>query len=189
MKKLVLFMHISLDGFVAGPNGEMDWIHVDEQIFDYVVKLTDQTDIAMYGRKTYQMMDSYWPNAGSKLNASKHDIEHSRWYNRVQKVVISNSLKGKDTFDTKIIGENLIKQVQELKQQDGKNIMIFGSPTASHTLMQYNLIDEYWLFLNPILLGSGIPIFKNINEITQFNLIESKVFASGVVELHYGTKH
>jgi dihydrofolate reductase len=185
MRKIILSDHISLDGFVAGVKREIDWIHVDEELLDYIVKLTDQADTAMYGRVTYQMMDSYWPAAGKKPNASKHDIEHSSWYNRVHKVVVSNSLKGKDTADRQIIGDNLAEEVQKLKSKPGKNILIFGSPGASQSLMKFNLIDEYWLFVNPIILGIGIPLFKNRPGKVILRLVESRVFSSGVVGLHY----
>jgi len=185
MRKLVLFMHASLDGFVAGPNGEMDWINVDDQLFDYGGKLTDQADTALYGRVTYQMMESYWPTAGDQPNASKHDIQHARWYNRVAKVVVSKSMKGSNMANTQIVADNLSEEIQKLKQQPGKNIVIFGSPTASHSLMQHHLIDDYWLFVNPILIGTGIPLFKNINDKVNLNLVETKVFSSGVIGLHY----
>ena len=84
-------MHISLDGFVAGPNGEMDWIKVDDEMFDIGSKMTEDSDAVIYGRKTYEMMNSYWPTANAQADASKHDIEHSHWYNRVTKVVISKT--------------------------------------------------------------------------------------------------
>jgi dihydrofolate reductase len=93
MRKLIFFMHTSLDGFVAGLNGEMDWIKVDEAMFDFIGTMTDQADTALYGRVTYQMMESYWPTAGEQPNASKHDIEHSRWYNKVTKIVLSKTIK------------------------------------------------------------------------------------------------
>ncbi len=187
-RKLILCMHTSLDGFVAGPAGEMDWIHVDEEIFDYAGMLTDQADTALYGRVTYQMMESYWPTAGDQPNASKHDLHHSRWYNRVAKVVISNTMKGRVIDKTQIIGDNIAEHVQKLKQQPGKNIQIFGSPGASHSLMQNNLIDEYWLFVNPILLGAGIPLFKSVSGRVHLKLVETKAFSSGVVGLHYEKK-
>src|ERR1700753_2326986 len=94
MRNIISFMHISLDGFVAGPNGEMNWIKVDEEIFDHVGKRIDQTDTALYGRVTYQMMENYWPNAGKEPTASKHDIAHSTWYNKAHKVVLSKTMKG-----------------------------------------------------------------------------------------------
>src|SRR6185295_15463469 len=103
MRKIISFMHISLDGFVAGLNGEMDWIKVDEEIFDYVGKRISEGDTALYGRVTYQMMESYWPAAGAKPAASKHDIEHSKWYNNVHKVVLSKTLEEADLTNATII--------------------------------------------------------------------------------------
>ena len=93
MRKIISFIHISLDGFVAGPKGEMDWIKVDQEIFDHVGKRISETDTALYGRVTYQMMENYWPTAGDKPNASKHDMEHAHWYNKVHKVVLSKTMK------------------------------------------------------------------------------------------------
>jgi dihydrofolate reductase len=78
MRHLIFFMHTSLDGFVAGLNGEMDWIYVDDAMFDFVATMTNQADTALYGRVTYEMMQSYWPKAGEQPNASKHDKEHSK---------------------------------------------------------------------------------------------------------------
>lgn len=185
MRSLVSFMHVSLDGFVAGPNGEMGWIKVDEEIFDYAGQRTSESDTALYGRVTYQMMESYWPTAADKPNASKHDKEHSEWYKKVDKVVISKSMQGQQLPNTIIIGDDIAHRVNALKQQAGKEIIIFGSPGASHTLMQYGLIDEFWLFINPIILGQGIPLFKDVKEATKLTLVKSFQFASGVVCLHY----
>src|SRR3954468_15144633 len=92
MRKIISLMHVSLDGFVAGPNGEMNWIKVDEELFDYIGKRISESDTALYGRVTYEMMEGYWPNAGNEPNASKHDIEHSKWYNKVHKIVLSKTM-------------------------------------------------------------------------------------------------
>ena len=81
-------MHTSLDGFVAGLKGEMNWINVNEEMFDFVATMTDKSDAALYGRVTYEMMENYWPTAGERPNASKHDKEHSAWYNKVSKIVL-----------------------------------------------------------------------------------------------------
>ena len=185
MRKLILSMHTSLDGFVAGPNGEMDWILVDDELFDYANRLTEQADMALYGRATYQLMESYWPTAGDKPNASKHDIEHSSWYKKTKKVVVSNSMKGKNIENIRIIADNLQEEIQKLKQEPGKNIQIFGSLSAAHSLMQHNLIDEYWLFVNPILLGTGIPLFKKISDKINLKLVETHACGSGVLVAHY----
>jgi dihydrofolate reductase len=178
-------MHISLDGFVAGPNGEMDWIKVDEEIFDYVGKRISESDTALYGRVTYQMMENYWPAAGDKPGASKHDIEHSKWYNKVHKVVLSKTMKDAGLTNTTIISDNLSVRINEIKQQPGKEIALFGSPTATHSLNQLNLIDGYWLFVNPIILGRGIPLFAGIKEKIKLNLLTTRQFACGVTELNY----
>ena len=148
-------MHISLDGFVAGPNGEMDWIKVDEEIFDYVGKRISEGDTALYGRVTYQMMENYWPTAGDKLT------------------------------NTTIISDNLSDSINEIKQQAGADILLFGSPTATHSLIQLNLIDGYWLFVNPIILGRGIPLFVDIKDKIKLNLLTTQQFTCGVTELNY----
>ncbi|UAY53371.1 dihydrofolate reductase family protein [Ferruginibacter albus] len=185
MRKIFSFMHISLDGFVAGPNGEMNWIKVDEELFDHIGKRISQGDTALYGRLTYQMMENYWPTAGDKPNASKHDIEHSQWYNKIQKVVLSRSMKAISLPNTKIISDNLADQINEIKQQPGGDILLFGSPTATHSLMQLNLIDGYWLFVNPIILGQGISLFAGIKDKTKLKLLNTRSFTSGVTELNY----
>lgn len=189
MRNLVLFMHTSLDGFVAGTNGEMDWINVDEEIFEYGEQRIREADTALYGRITYQMMEGYWPTAADQPNPTKHDIEHSRWYANVEKVVLSRTIKGTNLVNTKIISDNLTDEIIKLKQGAGKEIIIFGSPTAAHSLMAANLIDAYWLFVNPVLLGQGIPLFNDIKDRTALTLVTSKVFSSGVVCLHYNCKH
>lgn len=185
MRNLVYFMHASLDGFVAGTKGELNWASVDDEIFDFVSTLTDQADTALYGRVTYQMMEDYWPTAAEKPNASKHDKEHSIWYKNVSKVVLSKTMNETGLKNTKVISDNLLENITKLKQQSGKNILIFGSPQASHSLLNIGLIDEYWIFVNPILLGEGIPLFKHVPRKIKLKLIESKTFTSGVVALHY----
>ncbi len=178
-------MHISLDGFVAGPNGEMDWININEEIFDYGHTRISLGDTAMYGRVTFQMMQSYWPSAAEKPEASRHDIEHSEWYSKIQKVVLSKTLNAADFKNTTIIGENIPDRINEIKQQPGNEILLFGSPTAAHSLIQQNLIDGYWLFVNPVVLGKGIPLFTDIKEKINLKLITTRQFACGVTELNY----
>jgi dihydrofolate reductase len=185
MRKVISFMHISLDGFVAGPNGEMDWIKVDEEVFDHVGTRISEGDTALYGRVTYQMMESYWPTAADQPTASKHDIEHSKWYSTVHKVVLSKSLENADLTNTTIISDNLIDRINEIKQTPGSDILLFGSPTATHSLIQLNLIDGYWLFVNPVILGQGIPLFVDIKDKIKLELLTTQQFACGVTELNY----
>jgi dihydrofolate reductase len=188
MRKVISFMHVSLDGFVAGPNGEMDWIKIDQEIFDHVGKRISKGDTALYGRVTYEMMESYWPTAADKPTATKHDIEHSKWYSQVHKVVVSKTMTGTGLTNTTIISDNLSDSINEIKQSrkgSGEDILLFGSPTATHSLMQLNLIDGYWLFVNPIILGHGIPLFEGIEDKTTLKLLTTRQFTSGVTELNY----
>ncbi|MDE3182026.1 MAG: dihydrofolate reductase [Bacteroidota bacterium] len=185
MRNLIFFMHTSLDGFVAGLNGEMDWINLDETLFDFVATMTDKADTALYGRVTYEMMQNYWPTAGEQPNASKHDKEHSAWYNKVSKVVLSKTISEKGLYNTTVISDQLADNINKLKQQEGKNILIFGSPGASQSLLNEGLIDEFWLFVNPVILGQGMPLFKDITGTTKLKLAESKTFSCGVIALHY----
>lgn len=176
---------MSLDGFVAGPNGAMNWIKVDEEIFDYVGNRIGESDTALYGRVTYQMMESYWPTAADQPTASKHDIEHSKWYSNVQKIVLSKTMNEEGLTNTKVISENLTHSINKIKQQAGTEILLFGSPTATHSLIQQNLIDGYWLFVNPIILGEGIPLFVDIKEKINLKLLSIQQFNCGVTALNY----
>ena len=186
MRKLISFAHISLDGFVAGLNGEINWVKVDEEIFDHVGKRISEGDTALYGRVTYQMMESYWPTAADKPTASKHDIEHSKWYSKVHKVVLSKTMKDSDLTNTTIISDNVSDSINEIKKSGDKDILFFGSPTATHSLIQLNLIDGYWLFVNPIILGRGIPLFADIKDKVKLKLLPTtRQFACGVTELNY----
>ena len=185
MRKIISFMHISLDGFVAGPNGEMDWIKVDQEIFDHVGQQISKGDTALYGRVTYEMMESYWPTAAGKPGATKHDIEHSNWYKKVHKIVLSKTMKDEGLANTTVISDNLSDRINEIKRQAGEDILLFGSPTATHSLIQLDLIDGYWLFVNPIILGRGIPLFSDIKDKIKLKLLATRQFTCGVTELSY----
>jgi dihydrofolate reductase len=185
MRRIISFMHISLDGFVAGPKGEMNWIKIDEEIFDHVGKRINKGDTALYGRVTYQMMENYWPTAADKPTATKHDIEHSKWYAKVHKVVLSKTMKEAGLTNTTIISNNLSDRINEIRHQEGSEILLFGSPSATHSLIQLDLIDGYWLFVNPIILGQGIPLFVDIKDKVKLNLLTTRQFTSGVTELNY----
>lgn len=188
MRKLVSFMHLSLDGFVADENGQMDWILIDEQMFDYAADRTKEADTALYGRITYELMENYWPTATDQPNPTKHDIEHSYWYKNVAKVILSKTLEGTHLQNTTIISENISREIMELKKQKGREIIMFGSPTITNLLTEERLIDDYWLFVNPILLGKGNQLFKNLKDRIHLKLLTSQLFESGVVCLHYQLK-
>jgi len=183
MHKLIISEHISLDGYVAGTGGSMDWIGLDDELFDYVGTLTGTAETALYGRHTFEMMDAYWPAAGDKPHASKHDKEHSAWYNRVHKLVFSRSLAGTRRQGVSFVAENIEAEVTAALQRG--NVLVFGSPGAVHSLFRMNLVDEMYLFVNGVTLGAGIPLFSGIAGTLKWNLVASKHFPCGVQCLHY----
>lgn len=191
MRQLISFVHISLDGFVAGPNGEMNWITINDEIFTHVEKRIQLGNTAMYGRATFEMMENYWPGAGDKPDASRHDKSHSKWYLESHKIVLSRTLKESEFSNTTIISDHLADSVNKIKAASDKNsseILVFGSPGATHSLFQHNLIDGFWLFVNPVVLGNGIPLFKHIKQKLDLDLIRTHTFNCGVTELCYAVK-
>jgi len=187
MRKVVLFMHVSLDGFVAGPNGELDWISYDKELEEKAEEIVRNVGSPMYGRTTYQMMESYWPTVLKKPAASKHELEHAQWVENIPKIVFSTTLHKADWNNTRLIKDRIPEELSKLKQQPGKDLVIFGSPGLSHHLMSLDLIDAYQLTINPVLLGSGIPLFKNIKNKTALKLAQSEKLNSGVLVNYYET--
>ena len=186
MRNLVAFMHISLDGFVASPRGEMDWITIDDEIFKDAISLSDNADTALFGRVTYQMMESYWPSVLSNASSTELELKHANWMENVNKIVFSEKLDNVEWHNTRLIKGNIPQEILKLKQRPGKNLMIFGSPRLTHSFMQWGLVDEYRININPVVLGGGIPLFSLPVRI-DLKLIATKNFKSGVVGLHYGT--
>lgn len=184
MRKLTLLMHVSLDGYVATENGGMDWISLDDELFSDVGNITKDADAALYGRVTYDMMEAYWPNAGKQPNASAHSKDHSEWYNRVTKYVVSHS-QPKTGDRAEVIGKNLPEDVRRIKSLPGKNILMIGSPSAARDLIEAGLIDEYWLSLNPVILGKGISMYPAMGHLIKMKLTKSKTYQCGVIVLTY----
>jgi dihydrofolate reductase len=187
MKKIVSSIIVSLDGKAAGKNGELNMFKVEEEFFDMSNELTEAADIALYGKGTYYIMQSYWPTAADSPNASKHDKEHSAWYKKVPKFVVSTTLKSSDAPNATIISSNVAEELKKLKQGSGKNIQIFGSPGLVRSLTEQKLIDEYWMFIYPTIIGDGMPLFKDMKHAADFKLLESRALKSGAVALHYET--
>jgi dihydrofolate reductase len=185
MRKIIALMHLSLDGFAAGPNGELEWAAVNEEMYQHVADLLRTVDTAVYGRVTYQMMESYWPTVPSNPASTPLELRHAHWVEKVQKIVFSRTMERAEWNNTRVIKENIAEEVAKLKQQPGKNLMIFGSLGIVHMLMHLGLIDEYRLTINPIVLGSGIPLFEGVRETMHLKLLEARTFPSGVVGLHY----
>ncbi|HVI45390.1 MAG TPA: dihydrofolate reductase family protein [Chitinophaga sp.] len=186
MRKVVLFMHVSLDNYVADVNGGLEWISYDQELQSYAGEVVEQVGSPLYGRVTYGMMAGYWPTVlENPEGAGEHSLKHARWVQDIPKVVFSRTLDKADWNNTRLIKDNIAEEVQKLKEEPGKDLVIFGSPGLAKTFMELDLIDEYKLTIQPVLLGAGIPLFKDLKEQTKLQLISSKQFKSGVIAAHY----
>jgi dihydrofolate reductase len=185
MRKLVLFMHVSLDGFAADANRGLAWISYDSELQQYADGIVATVGSPVYGRVTYELMAGYWPAVLDNRDASEHSKAHAQWVDKATKIVFSKTMKKTEWNNTIVINDNIGEEINKLKQQPGKDLVIFGSPGLAHSFMELDLIDEYQLTLNPVLLGSGIPAYQNIKNKTNLKLVKATSLKSGVVGLHY----
>lgn len=187
MRKIILNVHTSLDGFVAGTHGELSGFDAGEDNLQFVCDICKAADTAMFGKTSYQLLNEYWPTAKDRSDATKATIEYSNWYNNAIKIVVSKTLN-KETENTIIINGDIKDEITKVKQQAGKDIVIFGSPMLAQQLMQFNLIDVYWIFVNPSIFGKGISLFKELSNAIKLNLTETKQFINGELALRYDVK-
>jgi len=182
-------LHASLDGFVEGPNGEMNigWVSYDADLEKHAKEILSTADTVIWGRGTYQMMHSYWPSVPSNPSASQHERNHAEWIEKTTKIVFSTTLEKVEWNNSRLVKEDVEEEINNLKQQPGKDMVILGGPRFAHHLMQLNLIDEYKITVSPVLIGSGLPLFHGLKEKINLKLIENKTFDSGAIGLVYQT--
>lgn len=176
-------MHTSLDGFVAGENGEFNNFKPGPDNLNFVCELTKEADAALFGRVSFQLLDAHWPTAYQQPNATADEINYSRWYNSVEKIVLSKTLTGNTS--TTVIGEDIKSRITQLKERPGKNILMFGSPTAYQALSKLDLIDSYWIIVYPVLFGKGIPLFSDMDNKVDLKRVSTRPLANGEIALHY----
>jgi|SRR5947209_7573449 len=188
MRRVVVLEHISLDGYLAGPDGDMSWMRVDDELWDYVTPIIDAADTAIYGRITYQMMQAYWPTAADDPHATPHDIHHSQWTKTATKLVFSKTLLAAPwdaSGDATLMRDDVATVIRHLRQQSGKNLVVLGSASLARTLIRDGLVDDYRINLNPVVVGGGTPLFPDTTSVRPLRLESSRIFQSGVVGLHY----
>jgi dihydrofolate reductase len=162
MRDINLIAQTSLDGFVAGPKGEFDHFTGGEETLEFVCGLTDSADAAMFGRVSYELLEPYWPTAGSKPGATKNVIKYSNWYNSASKIVLSGSLRKDDLKNVTIISDHLLPEITKIKKQNGKDILIFGD---------------------------GIPLFRTRDHVIRFTLSSSRQLPNGVLCNKYALRN
>jgi len=181
MRKIIVFNFVSLDGFFEGPNKELNWHQVDEEFHQFAIDQLNEIDTILFGRVTYQMMHAYWTSS----HAASTDPVITGLMNSKNKIVFSRTLDKTHWENSKLIKENLVEELIQMKHQDGKDMIILGSGIITCLFAELGLIDEYRIMINPVILGNGNLLFKRINERHKLKLLRSGIFNSGNALLCY----
>ncbi|MGH2715846.1 MAG: dihydrofolate reductase family protein [Thermoleophilaceae bacterium] len=182
MRKLIYSMGVSLDGFIAGPGGEIDWSAPDEELHRFHNRQTRETGAQLCGRRLYEEM-VYWETADENPSAAEHELEFARIWKNLPKIVFSKTLE-KVEGNARLVREGVAEEVAKLKQQPGKDLAVGGAGLAS-TCIELGLIDEYRLFVSPVVLGGGTPYFPALEDRINLELVETQTFGSRVVYVRY----
>jgi len=185
LRKLRLQVQMSVDGCIAGPNGEMDWMVglFDDEIIKYAYRITEPVDTILLGRKMTDVFISFWLDVMNKPDDPWYTF--SKKMIETPKVVFTKTLNKSRWINTDIATGNLIEEVSKIKRQNGGDIIVYGGASFDSSLIKEKLIDEFYLFINPVAIGNGMTIFKDLNEIQKFNMVKSIAFDCGIVLLHY----
>ncbi|MEW9531857.1 dihydrofolate reductase family protein [Microbispora sp. NPDC049125] len=183
MRKIIHWVHASIDGYIDGPQGEFDWPVMGEELSAYSETLSDRSDTFLYGRGVWEGMVSFWPNAES-MSDHPHVLEFAPRWRATPKIVFSTTLKD-DDWAARIIGGDLAAEVGELKRQPGKDLLLTGGSSLAAALTELNLIDEYHIAVHPVVLGGGRPLFAPGQERRTLRPVESRMMDSQVIVTRY----
>jgi len=182
MRKIIFAINITIDGFADHTAGI-----ADEELHDFFTNYLKTMGVVLFGRKTYEMMSSYWPDAEKDPKSTKSEIEFANVFNQIPKVVFSKTLSRVNWNNTELNKGDLIEEVRKMKEKEGKDISA-GSLSIASQLLKQNLIDEFWFLIHPVILGKGVHLFTGLDSRSDLKLVDKKVFSSGVVALHYRYK-
>jgi dihydrofolate reductase len=182
MRKLIYSMTVSLDGFIAGPRGEIDWSPPDEERHRFHNEQTREIGAHFCGRRLYEEM-LYWETAHENPSAAEHVLEFARIWQDLPKIVFSKTLE-KVEGNARLATDGVAEEVAKLKEQPGKDLAVGGAGLAS-TFIELGLVDEFRLFVSPVVLGAGTPYFPALDERIDLELVETRTFASRVVYVRY----
>lgn len=190
MRKIIVTMWVTLDGFIAGPNNAMDFIGeiYDEAMGKYEYDLVSAADTLLLGRVTYESFASSWPYVPERPGADPGEVAYAQKLNAMRKIVFSKTLPGVEWNNSTLLREIVPAEIEKLKQEPGKDMVIYGSASIVQELTNYGLIDEYQLLVHPFILGDGKSLFKNIKERVMLRLVNTEARSSGVVVLTYQPK-
>lgn len=187
MRKILTTTWVSLDGFIAGPNNEMDWVgrYYDETMGAYETELVRGGDTLLLGRTTYDSFAGSWPSVPDQEGVSEGEKVYARLLNSMRKVVVSASLTDPSWEHTDVLTDVRRDEIQQLKQEPGSDIIVYGSASLVVQLTDLGLVDEYHLLVHPVVLGGGKPLFGGVSGSTDLALESVTPHPSGVVRMVY----
>jgi dihydrofolate reductase len=188
MRKIIVFNMVSVDGFFAGVDGNLDWHNVDDEFNKFAIEQTREFHTILFGRTTYQLFESFWPAVLKDPKTSEDNRKIARNINDIEKFVFSSTLEKVTWNNSKILKKIDSEEIKKLKQEPGKDMVIFGSGTIVQAMTNLNLIDEFRLMINPVILGQGKPMFKDMKNKVNLKLLNTKTFKNGNVLLCYQVK-
>lgn len=189
MRKLIVSMNVTLDGFMSGPHCELDW-HFrrwNREMGSLMTEQLSEADTILLGRTTYMAMAKHWPSITMDASYPVENILFAHMMNTHYKIVFSQTLTKPEWKNSVVVNGDVEREVIQLKEEKGKNIIVYGSGKLVPTLMQLDLIDEYYIWIHPVVLGKGRLLFKN-EEKMKLYLTNTQTFSSGVVLCSYKTK-
>lgn len=172
---------ISVNGYFEGPNQDLSWQNIDAEMNRYTMEMLNAVDTLIFGRVTYELMARYWPSTTARA-----DNPHMAYrMNSIPKIVFSKTLKKAEWSNTRLVNDNLEKEIKKLKEESPKDSVILGSGSIMTELARHGLIDEFRVMINPIVLGEGTPLFHDLNNKLALKLMQTRAFKSGNVLLYY----
>jgi dihydrofolate reductase len=180
MRKIFLFMLVSVDGYFEAPGHDISWHNVNAEFNDFANKQLEEISTLLFGHRTYDLMASFWPTSKSAT---------AGFMNALPKVVVSHSAFKPEWENTTVISANAIDAIRELKNQSGKDIAIFGSNILCVSLMEAGLVDELRIMVCPVALGKGTPLFTGLSKPTKLHLTKTREFSSGNLLQYYTPKN
>ncbi|MEU2117083.1 dihydrofolate reductase family protein [Streptomyces sp. NPDC016459] len=184
MGRIIHFAHQSLDGFIAGPNGEFDWPAMGPELSAYTAELIEGDTVFLYGRKVWDLMSGFWPNA-ERYSQDPHDLAFAPVWREAPKVVVSRTLAGQDVgWNTTVVSENVAEDLAALAEA-GKNLVLFGGAELAAHLGARGVVDEYRVVVHPVLLGGGTPAFHPAERRTVLETVETRTFDGRSVLLRH----
>jgi dihydrofolate reductase len=199
MRRIVVFDRMTADGYFAGSDGNLDWVVPDEEVDQEATKSIPRSDTMLFGRRTYEMFEGFWPRAledpsgasdphgEGRRNPSIQAM--ARWINDSEKVVFSRTRKDATWKNSRVVHDFDPHEIESMKRQPGKDILVFGSGSIASELARHDLVDEFQFIVSPVLLGNGRTLLHDVPNTTRLELVESKAYPSGNVVLRYQRPH